>query len=77
MTNLTYRPDARQGQLVFPARPPRHNDGTNATIEALRLGIDGARTESKTSAAAIHIGGSVRARREGLRYCPEPFGAHY
>ncbi len=24
-----------------------------------------------------HNGGSVRARREGLRYGPEPFGAHY
>jgi hypothetical protein len=25
----------------------------------------------------VQIGGSVRARREGLRYGPEPFGAHY
>ena len=61
MTNLTCRPDAGRGQLVFPAGPPRHHDGTNATIEALRLGIDGVRTDSKASAAAIHIGGYARA----------------
>jgi hypothetical protein len=36
----------------------RHNDGRNANIEAVRLGIEGARTMRDASAVAVHIGGS-------------------
>jgi hypothetical protein len=46
-----------------PAGPPRHNDGTNANVEAVRSGIEGASTDSKASAVAVHIGGSVRLAR--------------
>jgi len=38
----------------------RHNDGTNATVEAVRFGIKGAQAKSKASAVAVHNGGSAR-----------------
>jgi hypothetical protein len=39
-----------------PAPSARHNDGTNANAEAVRSGIEGARTDSKASVVALHIG---------------------
>jgi hypothetical protein len=46
-----------------PALSARHNDGTNANVEAVRSGIEGASTDSKANAVAVHIGGSVRLVR--------------
>src|ERR1039458_2687618 len=52
MTNLTSRPpmpDRAAGGGCRPALRVRHNDGRNANVEAVRFGIEGARTESKAT----------------------------
>ena len=57
---------------------------SKAAIKDLRSQIPGAEWPIRGQAwTAIHEGdgapngGSVRARCEGLRYGPEPFGGHY
>jgi hypothetical protein len=51
-------PPCQTGQLT-PRRPaPYANDSTNADVEAVRFAIEGATTDSKASAVAVHIGGS-------------------
>jgi hypothetical protein len=51
--------------------------GVDSSLAAPNIPIWTANVFIGLPSASEQNGGSVHARCEGLRYCPEPLGAHY